>query len=103
MIGLGFLLASCGQWRDSSRVKTPKQADALVFLTRDGCMTSDVVRAHLDDALRSLGRPAAYTVIDLATLPKTDARTGYPTPTILYLNHDLLGSPAPTPPFPEPT
>ena len=103
MIGFGFLLASCGQWRDSSRVEAPTQADALVFLTRDGCMTSDVVRARLDEALRALGRPSAYTVIDLATLPSTDARTAYPTPTILYMNRDVFGSPEPKPPFPEPT
>jgi hypothetical protein len=103
MIGLGFLLAGCGQWRDSSRLKAPNQADALVFLTRDGCMASDLVRARLDDALRAMGRPAAYTVIDLATLPASDPRTAYPTPTILYMNHDVFGSPEPKPPFPEPT
>jgi hypothetical protein len=44
-----------------------------------------------------------YVVVDLDTLAKTDARSGYPTPTLLYRNRDVFGMPEPTPPVPEPS
>jgi hypothetical protein len=44
-----------------------------------------------------------YAVVDLDTLPDTDARRGYPTPTLLYANRDVFDLPEPKPPFPEPT
>lgn len=75
----------------------------LVFLTREGCANTAVLRANLDDALRSLGVPAEYQFIDLATLPASDIRRGYPTPALLFANRDVFGLPAPQPPLPEPT
>jgi hypothetical protein len=52
----------------------------LVFLTRDGCVhTPDMVN-NLDDALNALQWPKDYPHIDIGKLPKTDAKTGYPTP-----------------------
>ena len=75
----------------------------LVFLTREGCDNTPTLRANLDEALRALGRPADYAVVDLESLARTDPRTGYPTPTLLYTNRDLFGMPEPVPPFPEPT
>lgn len=50
-----------------------------------------------------MGLPLTYQVLDLASLPASDSRLGYPTPTLLYANRDLFGMPEPTPPFPEPT
>ena len=75
----------------------------LTFITRDGCVNSPDMFNNLDDALRALGLPLDYQVVNLGTLPKTDPRTGYPTPTLLYKNRDLFGMPEPTPPYPEPS
>jgi len=74
-----------------------------VFLTRSGCVNTDIMRQRLDEALGALGVPANYQFIDLETLPKTDPRVGYPTPTLLYRDTDIFGMSKPTPPFPAPT
>jgi hypothetical protein len=74
----------------------------LVFLTREGCVNTPDMVNNLDDALKSLGWPSDYQDIDIGKLPKTDARTGYPTPTLLWKEKDLFGMPVPKPPFPEP-
>ena len=66
-------------------------------------MNSSKMLANLETALRALNWPADYQLVDQGTLPSTDARTGYPTPTLLYANHDLFGMPEPERPFPEPT
>jgi hypothetical protein len=75
----------------------------IVFLTRGECVNTPIMRGHLDEALRALSLPVDYQVIDLDTLPRSDARGGYPTPTALIRNRDLFGMPEPTPPFPEPS
>lgn len=75
----------------------------LAFLTRSGCANTAVLRANLDEALRTLGPDARYDVIDLDTLPETDPRRGYPTPTVLRDGRDLFGLPEPRPPFPDPS
>ncbi|MDO8678611.1 MAG: hypothetical protein Q7R30_08615 [Acidobacteriota bacterium] len=75
----------------------------LVFLTRDGCVNTTTMKANLDDALRVLGQPFAYQVVDLETLPDGDVRRGYPTPTVLVSSRDLFGMAEPTPPFATPT
>jgi hypothetical protein len=78
-------------------------ASTLVLLTRDGCLNTDRMRARLDAALESMGSPLRYDVLDLDTLPDSDARRGYPTPTLLYANRDVFDLPVPRPPFPDPT
>jgi hypothetical protein len=75
----------------------------LVFLTRGDCVNTATMRAHLDEALKGMGRPLDYQFIALESLPTSDARTGYPTPTILVGARDLFGMAPPTPPFPDPT
>lgn len=75
----------------------------LVFLTRDGCINTVTMRENLDEALRSLGLPAEHQVINLASLPATDARGGYPTPTVLHAGKDVFGMEEPTAPYPPPT
>ena len=67
------------------------------------CANTDAMRDHLDAALRSLDRPAAYRVIDLDMLPPSDPRRGYGTPTILRGGKDLFGLPEPAIPSPSPT
>jgi hypothetical protein len=73
----------------------------LVFLTRDGCVNTPDMVNNLDDALKSLGWPTDYQYLNIGKLPKKDARTGCPTPTVLWKGHDIFGMPVPTPPFPE--
>ena len=75
----------------------------IVFLTRDGCVNSTTMKANLDHALRSSGRPSGYQIVDLDTLPDSDVRCGYPTPTVLVSDRDLFGMAVPLPPFPTPT
>jgi hypothetical protein len=93
IVGLAASSAVCGR---------PPAGD-LIFLTRDGCATSARMLVNLDAAVRLLGRPVAYQVVDQATLSSTDPRTGYPTPTLLYANRDVFGMRELKPPFPEPT
>ena len=87
---LGLLLG-CG-WATAISQR-PDADTSLVFLTRNGCVNTAAMRAHLDDALRSLGRPVAYQVIDANTLPAADSRRAYGTPTVLIGNRDLFGMP----------
>ena len=77
--------------------------DRITFLTRDDCAHTVTMRRNLDEALALLGARTDYQVLDLSTLPETDVRGGYPTPTVLYDNRDLFGMPEPKPPIPEPT
>ena len=81
----------------------PASIRDLTFLTRGECVNTADLAARLQAALTSLGLPNDYQVVDLDSLPKTDPRTGYPTPTLLYRGNDLFGMPEPTPPFPSPT
>jgi len=74
----------------------------LVFLTRGGCVNTTIMRRNLDEALKALGL-AGYEVVDQDTLPTTDVRRGYPTPTLLYQDRDVFGMAVPTPPLPDPT
>ena len=74
----------------------PKPAASLVFVTREGCVNTTTMRERLDEALRAIGRPTDYAVIDADTLPTTDPRGGYGTPTVLVGNVDLFGMPEPT-------
>jgi hypothetical protein len=81
--------------------RTPVHND-LVFLTRDGCVNTPDMVNNVDDALKALGWHTDYQYVDIGKLSKKDARTGYPTPTVLWKGHDLFGMPVPTPPFREP-
>ena len=47
-----------------------RDAADLVFLTREGCVLTDQMRANLDTALTPMGNARlAYRVVDLASLP----------------------------------
>ena len=98
ILGVMLLVVAANVMAQKKSVK----AD-LVFLTRDGCVyTPDMVN-NLDDALKSIGWASDYQYINIGTLPSKDARTGYPTPTLLWKGKDIFGMPTPTPPFPEPS
>jgi hypothetical protein len=75
----------------------------LTFLTRDGCVNTPDMVNNLDDALTALKVPNDYAYINIATLPKDDPRTGYPTPTILWKGKDIFGMPVPKPPYGVPS
>jgi len=75
----------------------------VVFLTRDGCSNTPVLLANLKTVAKSFGQPLDYDIVNQGTLPATDARVGYATPTILYDDRDLFGLPIPKPPFPPPS
>jgi hypothetical protein len=105
-IGIGALMA--GACREHTPQPVLSQSgrrsmrEALTFLTRDGCVNTPDMLTNLDAALKALGLALDYQVVNIGTLAKTDSRTGYPTPTVLYRGRDLFGMPQPTPPFPEP-
>ena len=100
----GLLAWGCGErpsQRSTARPTTMK--NDLVFVTRDGCVNTPDMLLNVDDALRALRLPLDYQVVNLGTLPPSDPRSGYPTPTVLYRNRDLFGMPEPVPPYPEPS
>lgn len=98
---LAAVIASACQ---SNEPKASVTSPGLVLLSREGCVMTETMRAHLVEALRGLSSPTKpYQVVDLDTLPPEDVRRGYPTPTLLYDNRDVFGLMEPKPPFPEPT
>ena len=69
----------------------------IEFLTQDGCVATDRMRAHLDTAMKELGRSAKYTVTDVDTLDASDQKRGYGTPTVLVGGRDQFGMAEPAP------
>lgn len=91
----GLLMCGCGG--------SPVADEGVVLLTRADCVDTETMRANLEAASSALEPPAAFTVVDLDTLPADDNRRGYPTPTLLFNNGDVFGLPVPKPPLPQPT
>jgi hypothetical protein len=91
--------------RSDSTTASPGKplSSELVFLTRGGCVNTAAMRSNLDEALKSLGLSSRYEVVDQDTLPESDARHGYPTPTLLYKDGDVFGMKVPKRPYPDPT
>lgn len=89
------LLALSGVVLLSGFALTAPVVPAIEFLTRDGCVATDRMRANLDLALKKLNRSVKYTVTDVDTLDATDSKRGYGTPTVLVNGQDLFGMPAP--------
>ena len=87
----------------SGGAKAPTTMKDLTFLTRDDCVNTPDMMFNLDDALKALGWPNDYQFINIGKLPKTDVRTGYPTPTLLWKGRDIFGMPAPKPPYGVPS
>jgi hypothetical protein len=90
-----LLVAGC-----AGQTSVPKPIE---FLTRSGCVQTKSMRVRTEAAIKELALPNPYTVVDLDALPATDARRGYPTPTVLIGGVDLFDMPAPVPPVPDPT
>ena len=81
----------------------PRSMKDLTFLTRDGCVNTPDMQVNLEDALIALGWRRDYQIVDIGKLPKSDVRTGYPTPTLLWKGRDIFGMAVPKPPYNEPT
>ena len=97
----GLLAWGCGERPSQTSAARPTtMKNDLVFVTRDGCVNTPDMLTNVDDALRALGLPLDYQIVDLGKLAPTDPRSGYPTPTVLYRNRDLFGMPEPVPPYP---
>ena len=92
VVALSVLSGACG---------TPPKP--IEFLTRSGCVQTDIMQVRTETAIKDLALTNPYAVVDLDTLPATDTRTGYPTPTVLIGGVDLFGMTPPVPPFPDPT
>lgn len=97
------LALGCGKPVASESGRSSRASTDLVFLTRDGCANTAVMRARLETALRELGLPTDYTVVDLDAAATGEPRAAYGTPTVLYKNRDLFGMPEPTGANPEAT
>jgi hypothetical protein len=75
----------------------------LTLLTCRDCTNATILRRHLHDALDALGWRPLFAIVDVATLPATDARLTYPRPTVLWRGRDLFGLPEGPAPYPPPT
>ena len=102
LLGLLVMLSGCSATPPPT-AEASRSMKELTFLTRDGCVNTDTMRARLNDALQALGLPADYRFIDADTLTATDVRGGYGTPTVLYAGRDLFGLAEPPVPHPSPT
>ena len=95
---LGLLLMTL-----TSCAETSPTMKSVEFLTREGCVQTAMMRERLDLAIKAVGTPITYAVVDLDNLPATDVRKAYPTPTVLVGGADMFGMAEPAPPYPEPT
>ena len=100
---MGFLVSTMLATVAVATAAFPRTMKDLTFLTRDGCVNTPEMLNNFHGALKALGLPNDYRYIDIGTLPNTDVRTGYPTPTLLWKGRDTFGMPAPKPPFQAPS
>lgn len=70
----------------------------IVFLTREGCAGTPLMRARVEEALRRKGLPEAFQIVDMDEVDVADVRTAYGTPTVLIDGKDLMGAPVPSEP-----
>lgn len=102
LLAVSVILVGCSM-TPPQESKGPRSMKSLVFLTRDGCVNTAIMRTNLDDALKAVGLPNDYQFIDADTLEAADPRGGYGTPTVLFEGSDLFGMPVPPVPHPAPT
>lgn len=83
--------------RQASTADSSTQSDLnmhdIVFLTRDGCVNTPVMKKNLDAAMAQISDAIQISFIDQAALPTNDYRASYSTPTILVSGDDLFGLP----------
>lgn len=71
------------------------QAMNIELLGFPGCPNTPVLRENLRAALKSVDGELSFHDVNQETLPDTDIRRGWPTPTILVNGADLFGMAAP--------
>ena len=86
MIGAALVCASC-----ANMSPTPNAPSTRVeLLGFDGCPNTPVLRDRLRKAMGAIDSPSAFRDVDLADLPNSDPRRGFPAPTILVDGVDLF-------------
>jgi hypothetical protein len=101
-LALVCLLTACARAPQPKAADKPSM-DKFVFLTREGCVNTTLMREHFDTALKAVGWSNEYQFVDADGLAPTDPRGGYGTPTILYRGRDLFDMPEPPVPHPPST
>src|SRR5687768_2883044 len=102
-IAIGVAVAAgCSRTPEPTAAEKP-QMEKFVFVTRAGCVQTDLMRDRFDAALKTLGLGPDYELIDADTLAASDPRGGYGTPTILHNGRDLFDMPEPSVPHPPAT
>jgi hypothetical protein len=97
------LLIGIGCHRTSeAKSMTVANYPKIVFMSRDGCVNTPLMRKSLDAALVQLSWPKQYVVLDAGKLPASDPKRQYGTPTVLVDGRDLMGRPVPIPSDAEP-
>lgn len=71
---------------------------AIELLGFQDCPNTPIMRERLRAALESIGEGWTFADTDQETLPESDLRRGWPTPTVLVNGNDLFGMPAPIEP-----
>ena len=96
----GASVAGCAAQRDvPARAAAPEhQAMKIELLGFPGCPNTPHMRANLAAALQQLGAGAAFTDTNQESLPESDIRRGWPTPTVLVNGKDLFGMAPPSAP-----
>lgn len=70
----------------------------IEFLGFPGCPNTPTLRVHLQEALDSVDGDVTFTDVNQEALPESDARRGWPAPTILVNGEDLFGMQPPSSP-----
>lgn len=73
----------------------PDGAVHIELLGFPGCPNTPILREHLSAAIASIGHGLTFHEVNQSDLAESDARRGWPTPTILVNGEDLFGMPAP--------
>lgn len=93
LIGLlGVALCGCADDRGAQRSAAMIEVEVLGF---DGCPNTPVMQERVAEAVLALGEGYRVVEVDQEALEESDARRGYPTPTVLVNGADLFGMPMP--------
>jgi len=96
---VAFIAGCAAQPGPAATAAAPEHhAMKIELLGFPGCPNTPQMRANLAAALKQLGHSAAFTDTNQESLPESDLRRGWPTPTVLVNGKDLFGMAPPTAP-----
>lgn len=72
------------------------QAMRIELLGFPGCPNTPAMRSNLRAALESISGDLTFQDVNQESLPRSDTRRGWPTPTVLVNGKDLFGMPSPS-------